>query len=224
MTALPARLGYALSRLDVAGLVSVSGSMEVTGDRKAQTLPTATWNLEVDLEDGALNCGDRFEHIHGGIQCAGQFNGNTVVSSGELAIDSLTYKGVQLTRISGPVRMEDANVWLGEWIPEGSRGPVPCPLTATLWGGTLSGSGQVQLGTPAQFELDLELVEGDLSVISQEATLRQRKISGRTFATVLLSGSSEGAHTWRRTRASAAARSRHLRVARHGQDVEAGDR
>ena len=61
----------------------------------------------------------------------------------------------------------------------------------------MSGSGQVQLGTPAQFELDVELVEGDLSVISQEATVRQRRLSGRTFATVLLSGSSEGAHTWR---------------------------
>ena len=197
VTALPARLGHALSRLDVSGLVSMSGSMEVTGDREAQTAPTATWNLEVDLEDGGINCGDRFEHIHGGIQCAGEFNGTTVVSSGELAIDSLIYKGVQLTRISGPVRMEDAHVWLGEWIPEGSRGPIPCPLMANVWGGTLSGSGQVQLGTPAQFELDVELVEGDLSVISQEATLRQRKLSGRTFATVLLSGSSEGAHTWR---------------------------
>jgi hypothetical protein len=197
LMALPPRLGHAVSRLNVSGLVSLRGSVDVLGDGQGGALPSASWKLDVDLEDGVIDCGARFEHLHGGLVSEGQYNGNTLFSSGELRLDSLMYRGVQLTHVGGPVHMEDANLLFGERIPESRRHGPPRPVTAAVWGGTLAGSGTVELGEPSSFELDVSLTEGDLAVISQEATVHKRQISGRAFANVRLNGSSEGTHTLR---------------------------
>lgn len=195
--ALPPRLGHALNRLNVTGLISLSGSMAVSGNSRHPAPPTAAWKLNVDLEDGAIDCGARFEHVRGGLLSEGEFNGSTVIGNGELNLDSLMCKGVQLTRVSGPVQMEDSLLRFGERIPEPRRRGTPRPVTANAWGGTLSGSGEVQLGEPSLFDLQIGLAEGDLATISQEATVHHRQVSGRAFANVRLNGSSAGVHTLR---------------------------
>ena len=195
--ALPPRLGHALSRLNVSGLISLSGSMAVSGNSRNPAPPAAAWKLNIDLEDGGIDCGARFEHVRGGLLSEGEFNGNAAVGTAELNLDSLMCKGVQLTRISGPVQMEDSLLRFGERIPEPRRRGTPRPVTANAWGGTLSGSGEVQLGEPSLFDLQIGLAEGDLAAISEEATDRKRHVSGRTFANVRLNGSSAGVHTLR---------------------------
>ena len=197
MAALPKRLGDALARLNVSGLVSMSGSLDLAGVRGNPAPPTANWALDVDLEDGGIDCGTRLEHIHGGVLLEGRFDGATVSSRGELGVDSLLCKGIQLTRVGGPIQLEDARLWLGEWIPEALRGTPPRPVTANAWGGLLSGNAEVALGEEAEFNLDVKLAEGDLAAISREATIHRRDIRGRTFANILLSGNSGGVHTLR---------------------------
>ena len=195
IAALPPRLGTVLARLNPSGLICASGQLEMAGDGAAP--PRARWQLDFDLENGGLDCGLRLENAHGGLSLEGNYDGRNFVGQGGLAIDSLVYKGIQLSHVTGPLYLEDGRVALGEWIPAAARRDPPRPVTAVVWGGTLAGSARIALQENTWFEIEGELVDADLATISREATMRKHNVSGRTSAGIRLSGSSEGTHTLR---------------------------
>jgi hypothetical protein len=57
----------------------------------------------------------RLEDLNGGMTLTGRFDGETFHSRGELSIDSVVYKGLQLTQVLGPVWIDDSRVLLGAW-------------------------------------------------------------------------------------------------------------
>ncbi|MFV1964278.1 MAG: hypothetical protein ACC628_02555 [Pirellulaceae bacterium] len=196
-SALPAPLGSAVASLDITGLVSLSGRLELLGAGDPSVAPSASWNLVFDLENGGLDCGVPLEHIHGGVTLAGKTDGQHTVIRGELAVDSLTYQGIQLTDVKGPIHFEDTRLWIGEWIPQ-EQAPGPRrPAMAGLWGGNLAWNGLISLKEEAHFELEGTLIDGDVAAISREATSSRHDITGRAFANVILSGSGRGTHTLR---------------------------
>lgn len=197
MAALPERLREPLSRLNLSGLVSTSGKVRLSGDARRPGPPAARWHLDVDVEDGTLDNGLTLEHIHGGLTLDGEFDGSQAASHGQLAIDSLMCKGVQLTAVRGPLYMAGNQLWLGQWVPENASGGTGGPLQATVWEGRVQGNGRVIFGPVTQFDVEARLDGADLAAISREATLRRHEISGKAQGYVRLSGNSSGRHTWR---------------------------
>jgi hypothetical protein len=194
---LPPQLGEALMKLNVRGLVSLSGSMELAGWQDARGPTTATWNVDVDLENGAVSCGVPLQHIHGSLALEGGYDGRTAFSRGELAVDSLLYNGIQLTAVRGPIFLQDSSLWIGNWIPEAARDGLPQPVSASVWDGNVSMNAHVRLGEVTQYDLEAALRECDLATISREATPHKHDIAGKVYAHLLLVGSSHGVHTLR---------------------------
>ena len=58
-------------------------------------------------------------------RCAGEFDGQHLQSRGELALDSLTYKDCQFTRVMGPIWIDDGRVLFGGWVDRPENGAVP---------------------------------------------------------------------------------------------------
>lgn len=196
-TALPQRLRNAVTKLNISGPFSIAGGMLLTG-QVGETTPTSTqWDLEFDTEDGSVDCGIRVEHLRGGLKLVGGLDNRGLISRGKVQLDSMVYKGILLTEVSGPISIDDEQVGLGEMslrsVEDGSTRPTP--INARVFGGTAQASGAVKLSGDFPFTIEGRLFDGDLSAISREATSRRHQISGRAYADIRLEGNSLGAHT-----------------------------
>ncbi|MCH7727876.1 MAG: hypothetical protein IH991_15570, partial [Planctomycetes bacterium] len=197
IAALPPKLGDALSQLKLRGLVSIHGALSLSGNQLLRTPASANWNLSVDVENGSMDCGVQLEHIHGGIEkMVGRYDGHQFQSRGNLHIDSVIYKGVQLTEVIGPIWMDDSRVALGVWAqPRGYRGP-PKPITARLFGGLIEANAQVIMNDDRQFHLQATLKGGDLATFSRDVVPGMRDLKGTALVGIRLKGSGKGVHTF----------------------------
>jgi hypothetical protein len=196
-SALPQELGRAVDKLNITGLVTLGGKLTLFGAEDPQVPPGAAWELDLDLENGGLNCGVPLQNIHGGLKVTGNTDGRHSQNRGELMVDSMTYKGIQFTNLKGPLHFEDAQLWIGEWIPQERTEGLPRPVVASVWGGSLALDGSVALQDQPRFELEASLADGDLAAISREASPSRPDITGRVFSNVLLSGNAQATHTLR---------------------------
>ena len=154
MQAVPLRLRKALAELNPSGTFSLRGGVEFARGG-ADEPPRCQWDLAVGLQQAGVDCGVRLENIFGGVTLAGGCDGRSCCSRGELAIESLTYKDRQITRLMGPLWVDD------EWALFGAgaelrrreklslKGPPPerpRSLTASIYRGAAYGDAWVQLG------------------------------------------------------------------------------
>ncbi|HUG66902.1 MAG TPA: AsmA-like C-terminal region-containing protein, partial [Pirellulaceae bacterium] len=195
VSTLPQRLGNAISKLKFQGAVSISGRLGMRGMSGLDQPLASNWELEFDVEDGTIDCGARLEHIRGGMHLSGSLSQHGHFSRGQLDIDSLVYKGVQLTEVKGPLSVDDQFLSLGEKARREQGEPMPRPLRADALGGIVVGSGRVSMDEGNAFELHGELFDGNLSKAIQELAPARPDVSGQLFASVRLYGNAAGAHT-----------------------------
>jgi hypothetical protein len=151
----------------------------------------------VDLENGSLCNGIKLDHICGATRLIGQANDDQVVCRGELEVDSLMCRGVQLTDIRGPLWFDGKRMLLGAWTQaQDATTPVP-RLTARVFGGTLQSDAQLLLDATGGFEVRLELNEADVASLLRDLAKHPVQVRGRTAAQLALSGNGQGIHSWR---------------------------
>ncbi|MBC8350954.1 MAG: hypothetical protein H8E66_03150 [Planctomycetes bacterium] len=195
VSALPQRLGNAIAKLKFQGAVSVSGRLGMQGMLGLKQPLASDWELDFDVEDGTVDCGVRLEHLRGGMHFGGSLSQHGHFSRGKLAIDSLVYKGVQLTQVSGPFSLDDQFLSLGERTRRAQDEPMPRPIRAEALGGIAVGSGRISMKQGNAFEVTGELFDSDLSSALQELSPSPPDISGQVFASVRLNGNAAGTHT-----------------------------
>jgi len=201
--ALPARLRRAVVDLNPTAPVNLRGLIGFRSDGRPADPIQAHWNVRIDFQRQSLDCGVKLENLQGELQLVGRFDGQSMSSRGELAIDSLTYRDVQFTQIRGPMWIDDQQVLLGTWVDRarvgdaagGEAAPRPRPLTATLFGGNVYGDGWVQLGAAPRFGLHATLSEADLSRCAKELIAGRQNLQGKILATVDLRGAGKTVHT-----------------------------
>ena len=81
--ALPAGLQQAISAVHLRGLLSMAGSLDI---HSTAGPPAASWDMQLDVEQGSLDVGTPIEHVHGGIRLRGQSDGQTWQTFGDMAI------------------------------------------------------------------------------------------------------------------------------------------
>jgi hypothetical protein len=195
VSALPRRLGNAISKLKFQGAVNVSGRLNMQGMMGLSQPLSSAWDLHLDVEDGTVDCGVKLEHLRGGMHLDGSISQHGHFSQGQLAIDSLVYKGVQLTQVSGPLSIDDRFISLGEQTRRELEDPMPRPIRAEAFGGIVVCSGRISMDEGNPFELNSELFDGKLENVLHELAPSRPDISGQLFATVRLNGNAGGAHT-----------------------------
>jgi hypothetical protein len=193
VAALPERLRKSVAELDPRGPLFLTGQLEFVGQTEGgQT--DVYWNLDCQTTQGSLDAGILLEHMHGGVQFNGSFTSEGVRCRGELHLDSLTYRDVQLTNVAGPLWIDDAQVILGE---PAQPGKPPRPITARLYGGTASGDAWVSLGGTPRYSLRAALNQVDLARYTQESVSGRQDLKGKVMANVELGGVGRGLHTLR---------------------------
>ena len=193
--ALPKDLGKALDRLSLRGNLGVQGSLAFRGTPGQPA--AAFWDLTVDLESVSLESGVRLEHLHGDIRLVGRSLAADFFSRGELNIDSLVHRDLQLTQIRGPMLIERDRIVLGAEAERDLADTAPRSLTAQAVGGAVSADIVVDLEGDVPFRLRAALDGGDLQQFAREVSPAGRDIRGKANALVNLSGTAQGRHTWR---------------------------
>ncbi len=197
LAALPTGLREAVTKLNLTGLLSINGGLAFVGGNRPDDPVRSTWDLLVDLEDGDLDCGVRLDDIHGAIKLVGDYDGKTFFSRGELDVDSVIFRDVQLTQVKGPVWIDGQRVGFGAWSEPRGNGQASRHVTARMFGGGVSGDAQIAMTGDAPFDLRFTLTDGELGRFSRELAPRLGNVAGKVYAGVRLSGNSKGSYTWK---------------------------
>jgi hypothetical protein len=206
--ALPAKASEMLTRLELRGPLHVMGSGTVTSDGRKPASIKANWDVSLDLENGSLRIGTPLEHVHGGLRLAGTASPQGYSAQGELAVDSVTVHGVQLTQVIGPLAIDSGKLALGAWsqpqpdqrtIQNAAFAPrktVPRQITAKIFGGSVAADAVVALDDEGAFEVQSSLTDADLAKVASEAAPNRKQLTGKAQGYVKLTGSRKGRHTW----------------------------
>ena len=191
--ALPDRWRGTVSQLGVSGALNLRGNLQLVSDlandASRPAAPTAAnWDFSIDVDDGGLNIGVPLEHIHGGMRLTGSGQGDGWSSRGELAIDSLFCKGLQVTQVQGPIWLDPTSIALGAWAHRGDPRKLPRQIVARTLGGTIYGDAQATPTADGPFALQAALADASLTQAALELAPAHRELKGRLFAAVELSG------------------------------------
>lgn len=154
----------------------------------------ADWDLTLDLHQAGLTAGVQLDSVEGAVRLVGGYDGQRAFSRGELAIDSLMFRGFQFTDVSGPMWIDNERVLLGGRVRP-RPGDAPRRVTAELYGGQVSADLLVRLGAAPEYDLRVDLADGDLARAAQEAFAGEQDLSGKVFAHLELAGAGRGIHT-----------------------------
>ena len=198
--ALPERLRKAVAELNPTGPINVRGSLDVQKTGRPGEPLRSRWDVRLGLQQSSLQCGGiRLENVDGSVSLRGEFDGQRLRSRGELAVDSLSYKNTQFTRVAGPIWIDDGRVLFGSWVDRRENGvttteatgaaQAPRPITANLFGGKLFGDGWVALGAEPRYAVNATLTDADLARCARDVGAGERKLQGKILATADLSGS-----------------------------------
>ena len=192
LQALPPGLQQAVAAVRLRGLLSLSGVLDI---HSAPGAPAASWDMLLDVEQGSLDVGTPIEHVHGGIRLRGQSDGRAWQTNGDMAIDSATWRGMQLTDVRGPLAMDAGGVRFGATAVQGGEPGAARRVSARVAGGSLLIDGSAVAGEGGGFAVAAALAEADLERLAGDTLAAAHPYRGRVFADVEVSGSRAGTHS-----------------------------
>ncbi len=149
--ALPASLRSTIWSLRPTGAFQLRGgpsgvSFNHTPTDDGGTSWVAKWDLFIDSQGNSLHMGIPVENIFGSVRIHGSATTGYHLSHGEIDLDSLFCKGVQLTQVRGPFMIENERISFGTAIPNVTNTPfqqkIPgiTPLASTAKSQSLAGA------------------------------------------------------------------------------------
>lgn len=198
LAALPRSLGDALARLKPTGQINMEGSLGFALPSEAGASPQFDWNLRIIVAQGSLQAGVKVEHLDGEVRLIGHSDSRNLQCRGELDIGSAMLNDIQVTRINGPLLIDNEQLLAGMWAERNIRNKAPRFITARIFGdGELSLDGQLKFSPAGDFLIQTSLDNADLATIIADLQPTVRGVTGKVFGTVNLGGTTEGVHTWR---------------------------
>ena len=206
LRALPAGLRQAVAGVRLRGMLSVDGALDIFSTApqvvagpggRPEAVPgpaAAAWDMQLDMEQAAVDVGMPLEHVHGGIRLRGQSDGTTWRSLGDVAIDSAMWRGVQLTAVRGPLAMDAAGARFGGQAAADPR-VAARRMTARVADGILEVDGSVAAGEAGAFAVTASLANADLARLAGDMSGAVRRYQGRVHGGIEIRGSRAGTHS-----------------------------
>ena len=200
------------NQLDRLGHYQNQSSLRSTraGYRPVEQATTLAWDLELVLNQAKMQVGFPIENVFGGIKLVGMYDGQNASCRGDLNIDSLTLYDVQVTKVSGPIWLDNYQTAAGVFAnavttpdnqnnidPLVSSGRPPHSLTGTMQDGTVHFDAQMSTSAKGEFYLQATLDNGSLKAACCEIGSQLKNIEGRSFAAVRMAGDTTGTHSYR---------------------------
>ena len=175
-----------------------------------QQATTLAWDLELVLNQAKMLIGFPIENVFGGIKLVGQYDGKNATCRGDLNIDSLTLYDNQITKITGPIWLDNFRTAAGVFAkpsltpqnqnnisPLANSGFEPRSLTGIMHRGKVNFDAQMNTGERGEFYLQATLEDGCLKTTCRDFGAELKNLEGHSFAAVRMSGDYTGTHSHR---------------------------
>lgn len=189
------KLNQWLRKLDPNEPLNMRGRLTLVGSGQPGESPRADWQASVTLHRARFNGMLPLENVFGLAHVSGQFDGQRLAADVELDLDSLTCRDLQLTRITGPLRIDNDQVLLGAWAEKGDSSGRHRPITAQAYNGWLLSDGWIRLEDVPRFGVQLTAGDIDVQQLARESLPGAQQLTGKANAGVNLRGTTEGLHT-----------------------------
>ena len=194
---LPTRLREIVDTIDPRkGKISLAGMLEFRGTGVTTDPVSAAWDLETIYSGASVSTGIDLDNLQGVIATRGTWDGEMVDASGQIALDSLTFKGHQLTQIRGPIKITGTQLILGhklavDGVTDAERpeaGDRSKRLTANFIGGTIILDSIAVLEQKTSYRVRLLLESGKLENYARLYLPGRNKLMGMMNGWLDLSG------------------------------------
>jgi hypothetical protein len=196
--ALPGGIRKSVGELNLAGAVEARGSLAFSRDPGVQQSVVSRWDLTFGLAQNRIDSCVRLDNLHGAVRLVGWHDPRRGhVCQGELDLDAATYKDFQFTQVRGPLEVLPQQVVFGSRARRLAAPQTPAPITAQIFGGSVSGDCVIMTGEQPGFTLAAQLSGADLARYAREMLPGRQDLSGKVMATTQLWGTGRGAQAVR---------------------------
>jgi hypothetical protein len=218
LAAMPVDLSQQIRGLDIQGPLQIEGDIYLAHQPAATKSLHASWRVRLEVAGASIDCGTRLSGIHGGIQFTGVLDDRGFRSSGFVEIDSMFLGNQQVTKIQGPLWIDERQLLAGTWArvtQQNKTGSTvirqPQRPAMSLTGQSFGGVAKIDLQvlfdkdqrriaynngkSQPSFMLQASLLQADLSKLARHRGVQERT-SGRIDAALRLRGVSGDRRTW----------------------------
>jgi hypothetical protein len=194
VSALPPAVQSVFDRLQPSGTIAVFNSglsfvKPPQGDRLM-----ATWDVNLECQQAAIQGAVPIQGINGGIHFVGQCDGRSAFGSGQLALDSIMCKNVQLTNVRGPFWADSVHCLLGEPACQ-QQNQAPRRMTADAYGGGVAANIELVHSTSPSYKLDVQLGGINVGRLANERLGGSSNVNGTLSGKMLVNGTGSSAQT-----------------------------
>jgi hypothetical protein len=187
-----------MSQAKLLGKVGVDGNAIVKRLGASQGPIEAEWDLHFDVQDGRVEAALPISSIQGGIRLVGAATKGRWQAQGDVNIDSMMVKEVQVTEVRGPIHLDANRFLIGtEADRDQAGGGQPRRMTAQIFEGMALVDGEMSLREDGKFQFGLSLEEANLAAMSREFSSTDNEFTGRVFSQLKMTGTTRGKHSWR---------------------------
>ena len=155
------------------------------------------WDLRFDMNQAELFLGIPLKNVFGKFNLIGQYDGENVECRGSVDFDSLTIYDAQITKIRGPIWIDNYQTLAGGMINELSTGRTSPSIEGEMYGGTIKLDAAISSDSEGRFVINTSLADGNLKQFTQEFSPNLENVDGHTFAALRIYGDATGTHTCR---------------------------
>jgi hypothetical protein len=194
LNALPPGLSSTIERLQPSGTFALHHTnLSVAKPPQGEGF-SAAWDMNLECQQASIQGSTPLRGITGGMRLVGRSDGRTAVSAGELAIDSLICKDMQLTNIRGPLWSDSSQLLLGEPACKQQNQP-PRRLTANAYGGSLATNVELLRGDNPSYKIDCRLGGINLARFANERLGGPTDMSGTVSGAMVVAGTGQTTQT-----------------------------
>jgi hypothetical protein len=196
LAALPPAVLAVVEKLQPSGAIGLyNGSFSFAKPPQTQTM-SAAWDVSLECQQAATQGAVPLRGITGGIRLVGQSDGHTAHSAGELALDSVLWKDVQLTNVRGPFWADATHCLIGE--PAGlQQNQQPRRLIADAYGGSLATNIELVHDTNPSYKMDVHLGGANLARFVNERLGGPNDMNGTVSGKLVIAGTGSSTQTMR---------------------------
>jgi len=196
LVALPPAVQAVVERLQPTGSIGLyNGSVTIAKSPQMEKM-MAAWDLTLECQQAAILGGSTIRGINGGIRLVGRSDGQNAFSAGELALDSVLWKDVQLTNVRGPFWTDAAHCLMGEPACKQQNQPLR-RLTADAYGGSLATNIELEHGQNPSYKLDVHLGGANLARFASERLGGPKDMNGTLSGKLVVAGNCNSPQTMR---------------------------
>jgi hypothetical protein len=181
--ALPAMARSSLTQLQVDQPLGIYGRTTLLLPGLARQSPEASWDLTLLLEGNSFGSARAVSDIRGRVLMQGERTARSTRVRGQIDVDSMFVRGVQLTEVAGPFAIEDQLLLFGRSVQDASRDSI----RGEIFGGQVESDGQMDLGS-SRFDSDVRLKRASLQRALADLSTGDNEAEGAIDGQVTLAG------------------------------------